>query len=369
MPIVAPTNTLEAIQIKVRRLTRSPSDAQLSDYDLNNYINTFVVYDFPEHLRMFNLRTTFTFICNPYQDEYFTDTASFAGATSNQLYNFQNRYLSIADPVYIGGYQSLYSQSREQFFGIYPKINNISSIGVRGNGITYSFTGTINSQQQTINPYVNNQSSVLLKNQVLFDSIGVNGIGVSLIDVPVVDTVTGFQTNVGNLYPPNALPTAVPTTVIAGNNINYFTGNYTITFPSANPPGAGQPINSQVVPQITSIPQALLYYDNRFVLRPIPDQPYRVQFEAYQMPIALLQENQSPQLEEWWQYIAYGAARKILQDRMDLDTVALVEPEFREQERLCLRRTIVQYTNERVATIYTENRHGNGAWGWGGGNF
>ena len=81
MAIAPPTNTLEAIQIKVRRLTRSPSTAQLSDDDLNNYINTFVVYDFPEQLRMFNLRTTFTFVCNAYQDTYYTDIASFAGAT------------------------------------------------------------------------------------------------------------------------------------------------------------------------------------------------------------------------------------------------------------------------------------------------
>ena len=127
MPINPPTTTLNAIQIKVRRLTRSPSTAQLSDDDLNNYINTFIVYDFPEHLRMFNLRTTFTFICNAFQDEYNTDTVSYAGNTTNQLYNFQNNYISVHDPLYIAGYQALYSQSREQFYGIYPLVNSILS--------------------------------------------------------------------------------------------------------------------------------------------------------------------------------------------------------------------------------------------------
>ena len=373
MPINPPGNTLQDIQIKVRRLTRSPSSAQLSDDDLNNYINTFVVYDFPEHLRMFNLRTTFTFICNAFQDEYNTDTVSFAGATTNQLYNFQNIYLSVHDPVYIAGYQSFYSQSREQYFGIYPKVNNIASIGLTGNGITQSFTGVINYQQAINNiPQNSNQPAVLLKNQVLFDSVDVNGLGIALIDVPLVDTTTGFQTIEGNLYPPNALPTSVPTTVDLdpANTINYLTGQYTITFNT--PPAAGQLINSQVVPQICSLPQALMFYDQKFVLRPVPDQPYRVQFEAYVRPTALLQENQSPELEEWWQYIAYGAAIKVLQDRMDLDTVNLLMPEFNKQQRLCLRRTIVQYTNERVATIYTEQTSfgpGSGAWGWGGGPF
>jgi hypothetical protein len=82
--------------------------------------------------------------------------------------------------------------------------------------------------------------------------------------------------------------------------------------------------------------------------------------------------NQAPQLEEWWQYIAYGAAKKIFEDRMDLDSVALILPEYQKQEQLVLRRTIVQNTNERTATIYTEQlggTSGSGFWGWSGGPF
>jgi len=42
-------------------------------------------------------------------------------------------------------------------------------------------------------------------------------------------------------------------------------------------------------------------------------------------------------------------------------------PELKNQERLCLRRTNVQYTNERTATIYTDQvGSANGNWGgWG----
>jgi hypothetical protein len=113
---VAPTTTLESIKIKVRRLTRTPSEAQLSETDLENYINTAVVYDFPEQLRMFNLRKTFSFWTNPFQDRYPTDINSFAGAINNPLYNFQNRVLTTHPPVYIAGFQSFFTQSREQFF-------------------------------------------------------------------------------------------------------------------------------------------------------------------------------------------------------------------------------------------------------------
>ena len=91
-----PTSNLQAIRTKVRRLTRTPSVAQLTDDDLDNYINTFVVYDFPEQLRTFNLRQPFTFYANAYQTEYKTDTSLPA---TDPLYNFQNKYLTVHPPV------------------------------------------------------------------------------------------------------------------------------------------------------------------------------------------------------------------------------------------------------------------------------
>ena len=58
-PTLPPGNTLAAIQQKVRRLTYNPSENQLTTDDLNNYINTVLIYDFPEHLRTYKLHTTF----------------------------------------------------------------------------------------------------------------------------------------------------------------------------------------------------------------------------------------------------------------------------------------------------------------------
>ena len=345
MPIAAPDSTLAAIQVKVRRLTRSPSTAQLSDNDLNNYINTFIVYDFPEHLRMFNLRTQFSFVCNPFQDVYQTDDTVLP--TTNPLYNFQQKYISVHPPVYVAGYQSFYTQSREQFFSIYPMISNISSIGPTGDGITTFFTGNV----------VNTNGAVILANNVLFSSIDINSMGLALVDIP------------NNPFDGNGI-LVVPGTTTGVGLINYITGFFALNFPTA--PAAGATINSQVVPQVTSIPQALMFYDNQFTLRPVPDQPYEVNFEVYVRPTQFLETNQSPQLQEWWQYIAYGAAKKIFEDRMDMDSVALIMPEYKKQEALCLRRTIVQYTNERVATIYTEQTSygpNSSGWGWGGGNF
>lgn len=373
---IANSTTLQAIQTKVRRLTRSPSEAMLTTSDLNNYINTFVVYDFPEQLRTFNLRTQFSFYTNPGQDAYNTDIASFAGATTNILYNFQNKYLTVHPPFYVAGYQTFFGQSQEQFYGIYPKVTSIASIGVTGNGTAGPFTGVINSQQSIIPPGFN-QQICLLQNNVLFSAIGTPGtseqLGMSLVDVPLVDITTGFKLNIGNLYDPNSqdYKNALinpPIALNPNNNINYLTGAFTINFPMNTV--AGTAINSQTVPQIQSMPQAILYYSNTFYVRPVPDQAYKINFEVFQRPTALINQGDTPELEEYWQYIAYGASRKIFQDRMDMESVALIEPEFKLQERLCLRRSLVQYTNQRTSTIYTEQTSNSqtSGFGWGFGS-
>jgi hypothetical protein len=359
-------STLNEIRNKVRRLTRSPSTAQLSQAELDNYINTFVIYDFPEQLRLFNLKTTFTFYTNPYQDEYATDIDSFAGAITNPLYNFQNKYLTMNPPVYIAGYQAFFTQSREQFFAIYPFTNSIASTQLVGDGVTTTFTGVINTAQSFTLPGQINQNVGLLQRNVLFSSIDVGGIGLSMVDAPVIDPATGYLFSVGSLYEPGVVPYNAPA-VLINNQVNYATGTFTVTFSSA--PAAGQPIISQTVPQITSLPQALLFYENKFTVRPVPNISYKVNFEVFARPVELISSGQSPQLEEWWQYLSLGAARKILQDRLDMETVQLLEPEFREQEALCLRRTLVQLSNQRTATIYTEQAsfgQGNGGWGFGG---
>lgn len=374
----SPRSTLEMIEIKVRKLTQSLSPAMLSQSDIYEYVNTFVVYDFPEILRTFNLRTEFSFYTNPGQDVYNTDEASFAGAISNPLYNFQNLYITVHPPVYCAGYELLYSQSPEQFYSIYPRLNSIALTATQGNGTAGPFTGVINAQQAILPPSNIFQQQVnLLQSNVLFSAIGTPGlneiVGMAMVDVPIVDAATGFKINIGNLYNPNdptyqAALRNPPTVVDANNNINYITGAYVVNFPQVTV--AGTRINSEVVPLPLTMPQAIMYHNNQFTVRPVPDQSYRVSFQVYQRPTALLSSSQKPELEEYWQMIAYGAAKKIFEDRMDLDSVQLITPEFEKQILLCERRTIVQLTNQRAPTIYDQNNNqGTSGWGWpyGGG--
>jgi hypothetical protein len=212
---------------------------------------------------------------------------------------------------------------------------------------------------------------MLLQNNVLFSSVDANGNGLALQDKPLTNTTTGNLTVQGNLYVPGSVPTGPVTVLDPNNNINYRTGQFTITFPLAGMvPGPGAVINSQTVQSLLSLPQGICYYANQFILRPIPDQPYLINFEVYKNPTYLMETSSEPELNEYWQYIAYGAAIKILQDRVDMDTVNLLMPEFKVQESLCLRRTLVQYSNERTATIFSQQSEpgrGYGGFGsWGG---
>lgn len=390
-PTAAPGNTLAAIQQKVRRLTRTPSEQQLTTDDLNNYINTAVMYDFPEHLRTFQLRQPFTFWCNPYQDTYQLDIQSFGGATNagfNPLYNFQNLYLAIHKPVFVAGYETFYTQDRQEFFASYPINNFIQSIGVVGDNATLQFSGTV--QFGGTNNNIPNANLSLLKRNVLFSSVDLNGNGLSLVDVPCLDATTGVETIYGNLYVPGDQPTTPaappvgrgpiqPPLVTApyltsaqpvnlNNYINYVTGEFVITFPTA--PATGSAINSQTVPTIPSRPFGMLFYNNTITIRPVPDQPYAVNFEVDARPTQLFQTNSVPQLEELWQYLAYLTAKKIFEDRMDTDSVQAIMPELDQQERMCLRRTLVQLSNQRSGTIYagttSDTNQFNQGWGYGG---
>ncbi len=353
-------STLANIKNKVRLLTRSLSPAQLSDVQITEYINTYIQYDLPETLRLFDLKSTFTFYTSPFIDTYTTVTNPLFA--NNPMYDFKNKYISVNPPVYIAGFQSQFFQSREQFYGIYPIVNSIQNIGTTGNGSLLGYTGVVTTSQPGFAPNQVTQLITLLQNQVLFTSIDTNGNGLAMADSPILDATTGIATAYGQLY--NAISGPVPATLYLNapyktqtafpqaNFINYLTGEFYVTFPYA--PAEGATINSQTVMNNPALPQSVLFFEDAFVVRPVPDQSYRIDIEVFYQPSALLQDTDVPILNQWWQLIAFNSAKKILEDRMDYDSIALFLPSLREQENLVGRRTIKQLTTQRVATIFSD---------------
>lgn len=327
-------SSLDAIRIKVRRITRTPTLSLLSQEDLDQYINTFILYDFPQQLKLFSLRTTLTFYTEPYVAEYETNTTD----PLNPLYNFKNKYTVIHQPVYIAGIKAYYTQNRDVFYNYYPQATTIAQSGLTGNNATGPFSGTVVAHP-------------ILQNSLIFSCLDTSDAAMNIVDYPLTNT-TGALGLVGQ--PQNSLPSPY-------GQINYVTGEFTnLAFPLNTKVGA--PIQVQNYAYQPGKSQAMLFYDNKFILRPVPITVYPVVIEADIVPTELLISNQSPELNQWWQYIAYGASKKIFEDRMDYDSIQMIMPEFKEQERLVERSTILTYTNERTVTIYTLGKNFGPGW-------
>ena len=350
-----PDSTLTAIRLKVRNLTRTPSPLQMSDVTIDQYINTFVFYDFPSHVSLFSLRKTFTFYTQPNIDSYSTNIIDM----DQPLYNFKNAILTSSDPVYIAGYKTNFTQSREDFFNKWPMIKALFQVGT-GDGATTMFAGTL-------------PNLPLMPNSTIFTTTNSLGQGEGRISRSVVDSVTGTQLTIENLYGSNGPIPAIPQPVITPyapvqNFVNLITGQFQLFF--VTPPAAGVAINAQYASYAAARPITVLYYNDTFFLRPIPDMMYDVTIECNVQPTEILAFDQSPDLEQWWQYIAYGAAKKVLEDRTDMETVQLLMPEFMKQQQLVLRRPLAQQGDQRASTIYTD-QSGLGAnpFGWWYGNY
>jgi len=325
--------TLTEIRKKFRKLTRTPDPNQISDADIDQYVNTFVLYDIPSELRFFNLRTNLTFYTQPNIDLYETNTTN----PLDPLYNFKNKYIAVHEPVFIAGIQAYYTQFRNSFYAYFPQTNYINDFDFFADGTTGPFTGTL-------------PSVPMLQNYVTISTLNAAGTAMILVDFPQ-DNVTGI------LAQPNDSGNPLGT-------INYITGAFSLTFPAATV--AQTPIIFETIPYQAGKSYAMLYYDDQFIIRPVPDKVYSVQIEVDVRPTELLSTSQSPDLEQWWQMIAIGAAIKLFQDRMDMDSVNLLFPEFQRQMRMALRTTLTQQVNMRTQTIFTQNQWGIGGWGfWG----
>lgn len=327
------TATLMDIQNKVRRITKKPSQNQLTTDQLNQYINTFYLYDFPEHLRLKDMLTNYTFTTQPNQEKYALpiDPESILSNADPAAPS----YTSIEPPVYIAGYQSYFTQSQENFYRLYPPIAiNDQQLAANGVGGPYNFTLSNYPvmQNRVVISVADNEGN----NLVATDKYGFYA-NVQIGDL--IGTTTYDANNPATYYP-------------ATNFINYVTGQVSITY--AYNDMAGAPINCQIVPYQASRPSAMLFFQNNMYLRPIPDASYQVEVQAYQTFTSLIASNQVPYIKQWWQFIALGTALKIFEDVGDFEAIEQYRPLFEEQRMLSERRTLVEQANERACTIYSE---------------
>lgn len=138
---------------------------------------------------------------------------------------------------------------------------------------------------------------------------------------------------------------------ISTNTINYNTGVANFTFPTAIP--SGNNIQAQCYFYQQGMPRGILYYNNCITVLPPPNIPYLVELTAYLSPAAFLNTGSAIPFAYMAEYIARGAARKILSDTGDAEQLMFYEPLFREQETLVWKRSQRQFTSTRTETIFS----------------
>jgi len=305
-------NSLEKIRARVRRLCRMPSEAQLTNNDLDNFINEFVLYEFPVSIMSDSLSTTLSFYTSKNNEKY--QSLEDVSDENKPLYNFKNKYLYIYDDIYINGSKATVYKSRSEFDAMFVNTYSEYTIGT-GDGVTTSFSGTLD--EYPIN-----------KNTVTISSLDINGSSIYLKD------------NDGTLEYDG----------VSYGTIDYDTGSYSFTFATAPASGESVIFNGEVY--VAGVPTDVLYYPDYFRLRPIPDGVYKVDVKVMQRPTALLSSGDITELAQWGVYISYGAAMKILSEYGDAELMNNLVPEFQRQEILINRKKILNNRDKRTATIF-----------------
>lgn len=145
-------------------------------------------------------------------------------------------------------------------------------------------------------------------------------------------------------YPPSPLTNQYCGTV------NYLTTQIEINFPV--PPMPGTMINIWASTYTPGRPYNLLFWNNELTVRPVPDNVYLCEFEVYQTPAQFMSTNDNPTLNQWSQYIAYGAAMEILRDRQDMEGVENLREGFMRQEALVLERQACEEIGQPNITLF-----------------
>lgn len=376
-------NDFNYIKAKVRRVTGRPSINQLTDAELIDYINSFLVYDFPLHTRDFYNRQTYSFQLTPSVAVY-------------SIQAIKNTYSNFEPPLYVDGFLSQYFQNEQGFYSLYPRMKYSTNLSA-GNGTVGPYAGSYSytpvDPGTVVISTTNANGIVLVANDIKINSTtgglmtghlaitGISQAAQAVVTVPGVTVAIGdlvFIEGVQGMTPINGGPFTVMNVVgddvtinvnstsynayllgglfsIQAGTVTYATGAVAgLSFPAVVP--IGNVIYMSANNYVKARPFAMLYFNNEFRFWPYPDRSYTVTIVAWKNPFATIAAGGPlfPELNQWGDVIAYGASLKILSDNLDLESYGKVKILFDESKRLAERRTMKQLSTQRVATIYDD---------------
>lgn len=378
---------LSDILTYMRRILKTPSNDSISDNLLIDYVNRFWIMDVDARLQLFDLKTKYSFITTPGVDRYnmpLYDVQTETQAPNEQLIGMFPVYQGFLGPAYINGIQVGFQTQKTQFFNIWPNVEQNLNVVATGTGQpgAYSFTLPILPQfltpgnpptQGILRGHVDISGIIATANNVdppmgttintaipvtsIDSAVYITTIDATGANVVVQDSGQFLQGNVnyGLLMQPGNAPFGNAPLFggysTTSNTINYLTGQINVDFPVTIP--LGQNINVNCLYFETGLPREILFYNNTLTLRSPPALQYLVELDAYLSPTAFFNTTAAIPFAYMAEYIARGAARKILSDTGDVEQFNFYEPLFREQELLVWKRSQRIWTSTRTETIYS----------------
>jgi hypothetical protein len=371
-------NLLSDVIVYFRRIVKSPSNAQLSDNLIIDYINRFVTSDMDMRIQLFDYKTKYGFMCTPYITHYnmpYYGVNQFKtqvqGSPAPMSISPYPVYQGLRGPCYINGILAPFYTQREEFYSSWaPYLQNIQATAV-GDGTPGPYTMSlpffpcpaghvdvtgIITVGSTQDPIVGTSLNTNVPITSLTPGVIITALDTSNYLQTVTDSGQFLNTDqtTGFLQTQNS---TTPQVIQAAGQVNYVTGATTVTF-SANI-GVGQPIQASCYFYQPGIPTAALFYNNEITLLPPPNQPYYIQFDAYLTPAAYLQSASPIQFGYMSEYIARGAARKMLSDTGDMEQFNFYEPFFREQEQLVWKKSQRILTSTPTPSFFSTPGGGN----------
>lgn len=279
------------IKTKTRQLSGRLSSNQLSDSKLGEYINNYYQFTFPAEVKLEREHVYYEFETEANVQEYDLP---------------QSTYTNVEPPFYLDLMPLLYYQDPTVYFAENPEQISRQTPWT-GDGTEDSFTTTVQF------PQLLEGSVIVTDNVEVFNDDGEGNLD-------------------GNLG--------------GTGTVDYFSGEIIVNF--ASPPADGQVIYVSFEQIMTGRPTAVLNYDNKFRFYTVPDTLYRARIKAYKIPDALVAATDKPNLEEWGECLAYGAARQIVMDFGESDRYSELTALYQEQVSYILTRTAQNLMNMRA---------------------
>ena len=317
----------------VRRMTARYSPEQMTDTQIDRYINLAYTIHFPEQFKNLKLTKPYVFYTIPNVDTYAFVYEN--GLVNDPAGNPVPGNIQITPPVYCQGYILRYFQDKTTFYNRWPKLTVNQQVKV-GDGTDGPYSGIIPST-----PFLKAQKDIfgnITEAAVIFSAFDDTGFTFYATDEPIEGTETGNIVTSEN---------------VAIGTVNYLTGSFSFTLDTGIIP-ENTPIYASVVPYQSSRPTDVIFFNQQITLRPVPQQIYQMEFQISQQPTDLLLDTDVPELDEWYLFICCIASKLIYTDFPDPDGLAYLMPIYQDQLQMAQRRTLRQMGSQRAATIFSQ---------------